>query len=759
MVQTSEQLDLDLQGKALSTNVLYRPSGYEENDDDAIDIREYWTTIYRRRLLVISSAVMVFVLVALATFIQTPIYKATTLIQIEREASKVVEFDDANPVERSGDRDFYQTQYELLKSHSLAERVISELNLHPILDAESKGLVSWLTGLFGANEGGDDRVKQEADLLKENSQKIRKVNAFLGGLTVEPLRNSRLVNVSYESPDPILAARTVNTLAQSYVSMNLEKKFEANAYAKTFLQERISQVKTKLEEAERSQVAYARSHNIFNLDKDGGTTSGQNLQEFNAAMAKAEQERIKSESLYNQVSSSKPGELPRELENTLIQQLKSSRAKFEADYQDKLKTYKPGYPAMQEMSAQITELNAQIAKEIANVRSSVKSSFEAAKNQENMLRNKLKRSQGEVLDLQSKSIQYNIIKREADTNRQLYDGLLQRLKEVSVAGGVGANNIMVIDKADIPINKHKPKTMLNLLIGLLLGLVAGVGLAFFVEHLDDTFKSGDDIERTLGLPLLGIIPDVELINSHAEALQQVMNSESKSPMAEAFRSARTALTFSTSEGSPRVLGISSSHMSEGKSTTSLCLAINFTQCGQSVLLIDADLRKPSLHKAFDIENKVGLTNHLAGLMPLSEITKTTVVENLFFIPTGPLPPNPAELLQGTKMRDLIASVRDKFDIVIVDGPPVLGLADALILGNAVDRLLLVIQAGTTERSVVKTALKRLRMARVNPVGCILNKLGQKHLGYGYDYHYSYYAYGATAPKVSGWKRFLKELGR
>ena len=330
---------------------------------------------------------------------------------------------------------------------------------------------------------------------------------------------------------------------------------------------------------------------------------------------------------------------------------------------------------------------------------------------------------------------------------------------MSVAGGVGANNIMVIDKADIPINKHKPKTMLNLLIGLLLGLVAGVGLAFFVEHLDDTFKSGDDIERTLGLPLLGIIPDVELVSSHAEALQQVMNSESKSPMAEAFRSARTALTFSTSEGSPRVLGISSSHMSEGKSTTSLCLAINFTQCGQSVLLIDADLRKPSLHKAFDIENKVGLTNHLAGLMPLSEITKTTVVENLFFIPTGPLPPNPAELLQGTKMRDLIASVRDKFDIVIVDGPPVLGLADALILGNAVDRLLLVIQAGTTERSVVKTALKRLRMARVNPVGCILNKLGQKHLGYGYDYHYSYYAYGATAPKVSGWKRFLKELGR
>jgi polysaccharide biosynthesis transport protein len=758
MAQMTDRPDLDQQGHALSTNVVYQQFDQDADDDVVIDIREYWSTIYRRRFLVISTIVMTVILVALATFIQTPIYKATTLIQIEREASKVVEFDDANPVERSGDRDFYQTQYELLKSHSLAERVINELNLHTKLEEETKGILTWLSDLFGA-DGGDDRVKQQADLLKENSEKIRKVNAFLGGLTVEPIRNSRLVNVSYESPDPIMAARVANMLAQSYVSMNLEKKFEANAYAKTFLQERIAQVKAKLEEAERSQVEYARTHNIFNLDKDGGTTSGQNLQEFNAAMAKAEQERIKSESLYNQVYSSKVGELPRELENTLIQQLKSSRAKLEADYQDKLKTFKPGYPVMQELSAQIAELNAQITKEVASVRSSVKSSYEAAKNQENMLRNKLKNSQGEVLDLQSRSIQYNIIKREADTNRQLYDGLLQRLKEVSVAGGVGTNNIMVVDKADIPTNKYKPRTLLNLLIGLLLGVVAGVGLAFFVEHLDDTFKSGDDIERTLGLPLLGIIPDVEIVNNHVQTLQQVIGTDSRSPMAEAFRSARTALTFSTSEGAPKVLGISSSHMSEGKSTTSLCLAINFTLCGQSVLLIDADLRKPSLHRAFDIDNKLGLTNHLAGLSPLSEITQTTSVDKLFFIPTGPLPPNPAELLQGTKMRDLIAGVRDKFDIVIVDGPPVLGLADALILGNAVDRLLLVIQAGSTERSVVKTALKRLRMARVNPLGCILNKLGQKHLGYGYDYHYSYYAYGASAPKVSRWKQFLKELGR
>ena len=754
----AEQIDPSIQVQqggryALSTNVI-NAGGFDAEVEDTIDLREYWSVLYRRRLTVVVTLVAVVILVALATLIQTPIYKATTLLQIEREASKVVEFDDANPVERSGDKDFYLTQYELLKSNSLAERVIGELHLHPRGDDEDKGIVAWFTDLLSSTDGTEVAARREADLIKTNRDKIKKTRAFLSNLTVEPVRNSRLVKVSFESPNPIMAARVANAVAQGYISMNLEKKYEANAYAKTFLEERIGQVKGKLEEAERAQVEYARAQGIFIFDKDAGTTNGQNLQEFNGAMAKAEQERIKAESLWNQVSSLQAGVLPRELENGLIQSLKSDKAKLQSDYQEKLKTFKPAYPAMEQLNAQIQEVTAQIAKEVANVRSSVRSSFEAAKAQESMLSTKLNSSKGELLDLQSRSIQYNILKREADTNRQLYDGLLQRLKEVSVAGGVGTNNIMVIDKADIPNNKFKPNTGLNLLIGLFIGLFAGVGLAFFIEHLDDTFKSGDDIERSLALPLLGIIPDVDLINSHIDTLAQVMDASSRSAMAEAFRSARTALQFSTSEGAPRVLGLTSSHMSEGKSTAALCLAINFTQCGYSVLLIDADLRKPSLHKAFGVENTVGLTNHLAGLAQISEVTTQTEVENLYFIPTGPLPPNPAELLQGTKMRQMIAGVRDKFDLVILDGPPILGLADALILGNAVDRLLLVIQAGSTERSVVKTAVKRLRMARVNPIGCLLNKLGQKHLGYGYDYHYSYYAYGAAPAKPGLLKRIF-----
>jgi succinoglycan biosynthesis transport protein ExoP len=741
------------QHQALSTNVLYSQAE-GDFDEDIIDLKEYWSVIYRRRLFILAIMAAVLLLVLTATLIQTPSYKATSLLQIERESTRVVDFDDVNPTERSGDKDFYTTQYELLKSHSLAERVINELNLAPQSDPSQQGLLAWLMRLFEDKEVDSFATVEQAGQLKASSDKIDKVNAFLSSLSIEPVRNSRLVKVSFVSPDPVLAARITNTYAQSFISMNLEKRFEANAYAKTFLEDRLIQVKAKLEEAERAQVEYARQNNIFSFDKDGGTTSGQNLEEFNVALAKAEQERIKAESLYSQIYA-RSSDLPRELENGLIQQLKSERAKIESDYQDKLKTFKPNYPAMQEMTARIQEITLQINKEIASVRTAVKSSYEAAQRQESMLRSKLSASKGEVLDQQSRSIQFNILKREADTNRQLYDGLLQRLKEISVAGGVGANNIIVVDKADIPNSRFKPDIKLNLLIGLLLGTFAGIGLAFFIEYLDDTFKSADDIERSLGLPLLGIIPEVEDFTG-ADILMQANDEASRSAMAEAFRSARTALQFSTPNGAPKVLGITSSRMSEGKSTTSLFLATNFVQCGYSVLLIDADLRKPSLHKAFGIDNKVGLTNHLVGLSPLSEIIHHTKIDQLFFVPTGLLPPNPAELLQGSKMRDLIEDAKTKFDLVIFDGPPILGLADALILGNAVDRLLLVIGAGTTERSVVKTALKRLRMARVNPIGCILNKLNLKRHSYGYGDHYSYYAYGASPNEQSWIKRLFRQ---
>jgi len=721
--------------RMLSTHLLQpAPKREEEEDHDIIDLREYWRIIVKRKWVVIGFFLIVLITVITATMLMTPIYRATSVLQIEREAAKVVEFKDASQTEVAGDRDFYQTQYELLKSRSLAERVVEKMGyaLERIYADES------ISAVMSAKDGGDEKMSitdQQAAQQKADSEKKRRlVGAVMESLTVEPVRNSRLVKVSFDSPDPVLAASVANAVADNFIAVNLERRFDANAYAKTFLEQRIKQVKSKLEEAERSQVEFARDKQIFSTDKDGSTTNGQNLQEFNIALSKAQQERIKAESAYRQIQASKNGQLPQGLENELIRELKQNKAKLEADYQNNLKQFKPGYPKMQELAAQIAEVTAQVEREKDTARQSITATYEAAKVQEGLLKDMLATSKSEMLDLQSRSIQYNIIKREADTNRQLYDGLLQRLKEVSVAGGVGTNNISVVDQAQVPTSMFKPVMKLNLAIAIILGLVGGVGLALFFEYLDDTFKQASEVERLLGVPVMGLIPDSKELREKVNTVQ-LMIEDSRSALAEAYRSVRTALQFATAHGAPKLMGVTSTNMGEGKSTSALSIAIQFAQSGQRVLLIDADLRNPSLHRTLGADNAQGLTNCLTGNMQPSEITLNTVVANLFAIPTGPLPPNPAELLSGKKMQDLLELAVTKFDHVIIDSPPILGLADALVIANLVEGMLIVVESGKTRRAAAQASIKRLLSVRAKPLGCLLTKMTSHTHGYGYEYYY------------------------
>jgi capsular exopolysaccharide synthesis family protein len=732
--------------RMLSTHVLQPAPApvAEEDDDDVLDLREYWRIIVKRKWTVIGFFIIVLVAVATATLLMTPIYRATSVLQIEREAAKVVEFKDAAQTETAGDRDFYQTQYELLKSRTLAERVVEKIR--PALEREyGEQKIS-----PSADDDASDKmalVDKEAALLKEE-EKIKRelVAVVMNGLTIEPVRNSRLVKLNFDSPDPVLAAGVTNAVAENFIAVNLERRFDANSYAKNFLEQRIKQVKSKLEETERAQVEFARDKEIFSTDKEGGTTSAQNLQEFNAALSKAQQERIKAESSYRQIQASKSGQLPQGLENDLIQQLKENKAKLEAEYQNNLKQFKPGYPKMLELAAQIAEVKMQVATETENARNAVIATYEAAKVQESLLQEMLASSKSEMLDLQTRSIQYNIIKREADTNRQLYDGLLQRLKEVSVAGGVGTNNISVVDKAQVPTTMFKPVLKLNLAIAIILGLVGGIGLALFFEYLDDTFKQASDVERLLGIPVLGLIPESAELNNNMNVVQ-LMVDEGRSALAEAYRSVRTALQFATAHGAPKLMGVTSTNMGEGKSTSALSIAIQFAQSGHRVLLIDADLRNPSLHRVLGADNTQGLTNCLAGKLQPFEVTLNTTVNNLFAITTGPLPPNPAELLSGKKMQMLLELAADRFDHIIIDSPPILGLADALVVANLVEGMLLVVEAGKTRRAAAQASIKRLLSVRAKPLGCLLTKMnGQAH-GYGYEYYYGE-GYGVK-PQAAG----------
>lgn len=712
----------------------------DEEEDDSIDLRKYWAVIMRRKWTVLTFFAIVVVAGMTATYLTTPIYRASTTLQIDAEEAKIVQYEQVTSQQDSGNAiEYMRTQQEVLRSRAIAERVVNELNLtaHPLFNAppEKSGLARWLPWSGSAKE------KQEtADVAMAG--KTRSIAmAVQEGLKVEPIPNSRLLRLHFDSPDARLAAQVSNSIASVFINHNLARRMDATAYAKTFLQDRLQLVQAKLEDSEKALVAFAREQELIKADGQGGAVDTQVLSGFTGALTQAQQERIRAEALYNSTQGASIEALPEAMENKTLQALKERKAKLEADYQENLKIYKPAYPKMQQLQTQIAETQEVIAGELQNIRSSIKARYQAAAAQEAALSAKVRESKRDILSEQDRSIQYNILKREVDTNRQLFESLLQRLKEVGVAGGVGTNNISVVDRAEVPAKPFKPNPRTNLLMAILLGLVGGIGLAFLFEHLDDTIKQGDEMEQMLGLPVLGVIP---FTRSPTDGKLYHENFDTRSHFAEAYRSLRTALQFSTQEGMPRVLMITSTSMGEGKSTTALSLAMQVAQTGKKVLIIDGDLRKASLHTSLALSNQTGLTNYLAGDAKPVDITSTTEVPNLFAITSGPLPPNPAELIGSSKMVSLLALAAEKFDHVIVDGPPVLGLADAPLLGSITDATVLVVEVGSTRREFARGAVKRLRGTHTHLIGGVLTKMRSR--GHSYDYYYSghYYQYGGPA---------------
>lgn len=706
---------------------------------DEIDLLDYWRIIVKRRWTVLSILFICLVVTLVATLLSTPIYRATTTLQIERDTMKVVNVEGLLPSESPADKDFYQTQYELLTSRALLQRVIDELRLADNPAFQRLQAPSPWGKLLGAIFSGGS-----AEPPSENALQASRIGALFRRLSVEPVRNSRLVRVNFDSPDPAFSALVANEVANSFIKMNLDRRLDASTYAKTYLEDRLSQLKQRLQDSEQQLVDFAQKESIVQID-DKQTLVSQQLTQISAALADAQNERIKVEARYRQVQAAKGTALPEVLASEVIQTLKEKRAQISADYQDKLSVYKPGYPAMQRLREQMAELDRQIASEVANIKGSVAAEYQAAKAKEDLLNQRLTDIKNDTLDLQNRSIQYNILKREVDTNRELYDGLLQRYKEIGVAGGVGTNNISVIDRAPVPTGKFKPRLPLNLAVAGLFGLFCGVLLAFLFEHLDDTLKTPEDVERQFGLAVLGVIPRIKKSSPLAELEDQ------RSAFAEAYRSVRTALQFSTDKGVPRTLFVTSCSPGEGKSTTALTLAQNFAQLGKRVLLIDADLRNPSLHRLLDLKNSTGLSNYLAGASrPLSAL-QATRFKKLACLTTGPLPPNPAELLAGAKMLTLLSFVAEKFDQVIIDGPPLLGIADAAILSNMSAGTVVVVESASTRQAYARNGLKRLVGARARLLGVILTKFDAKTAGYGYGYgygygDYGYYAYGAEPSK-------------
>lgn len=701
------------------------------------DIYKYIRIAINYRWLIIGITLSALILAAVITFLMTPVYRATSSIQIDRQTMEVVAVKNLRPEEATSGLEFFQTQYELLGSRSLAERVSTTLGL-----AEDKEFltteVSLLRSLKDLVFGGAADVEDEGDAIERQQRKV--VDKLKKILTISPVRGSRIARINVDHADPAMAQKIANGYAETFIADNLDRRFDATSYARKFLEERLQQLKIKLEESEKQAVKYAEQQGIISLN-DNKSLSTTDLEAVNIKLAEVRANRIKKELEWKQAAQASGFGLTKILESKAVQENRKLRSELAAQYQQKLAIYKPAFPAMVELRNQIKELDRSVQTEVEAIKGAIEVDFLAAQEEEQTLQAQLDSTKIEVVDQRNRSIEYNILQREVDTNRQLYDGLLQRYKEIGVAGGVGTNNISIVDRANLPKEPRSPNLPLNLLLALAAGLLLGVVTALTLDYIDDTFRSPEDIERDLGMTVIGVVPKPRAGISVDEEMFDV-----RSGMAEAYRSLRTGLQFATSDGLPKTLFITSSKPSEGKTTTTIALAKSLAHLGLNVLLIDGDLRNASVHKRLRISNEVGLSNYLTGSKLPEECVTVTDTEGLAFMPSGPLPPNPAELLSGNRFVSLLALAHESFNVVLIDGPPVMGLADAPLISSYCQSTLLVIAAHETRKNVVRVAVKRLQYARANIIGALLSKFDSATAGYGYGYGYGDYEYHSYGVK-------------
>lgn len=727
--------------------------GEKQGADDEIDLIAYWRMLVKRRWLIAAIVVAVIAIALIRTLLTPPTFRATVVMQIDSESMQVMQVQGITPMQGGWDPDFNQTQYELLKSRSLAERVAEDLRLAGSSIFEQLSPPSWSERL-GALLNPDSKIKEQplarkaidesagdavtaANDVGNAAIKLRiAADLIQDGVSVNPIRNSHLVRVSYDSMLPAFSARVANALADGFIASSMDRQFGASSYAKKYLEDQLAQLKSRLEESERSLVTFAQKENIV-PNADGTSLVGQNLADLNASLAKSQEQRIRAEARWQEASKVSGAALPADmLADSILRTLQQQRAQLQGQYQQKLQTFKPDYPEMRSLKGQIDESDKQIASELKNIRASVKAEYDAAIGQEKMLETQLDTLRTQTLEADRTSIQYNILKRDVDTNRQLYNALLQRYKEVGMAGGAKSSNIAIVDRAEVPISRFAPSLALNLMLGFLLGAMLGVMIALLLEYIDDSLKTPQDIENHLKLPVLGIIPRL-IKQTPREALK-----DPRSAFSESYRSVRTALQFSTERGVPKVILITSPGAGEGKTTSALTLAQNFVQLGKRVLLIEGDLRNPSLAKAMGLVGGDGLSSILSGAKTFANSVTTTNNKKLDVILSGPLPPSPTELLAGSRLVSLLLIAAQKYDQIIIDGPPVLGIADSPILANAAGGTLLIVRSGSSRISSAQAAIKRLRVTRAHLIGVLLTQYDAKASGYGYEYE-GYYAYGGS----------------
>ena len=705
-------------------------------------IREYLRILFNRKILILSITAACVAIGAFRALTTTPEFTSSLRLQIDRNV-KII--DSGATSAENEDPDFMRTQYQLLQSRAIAERAVSELNLGAdagFLKSRGFSLLGTVTRLFGSKSANNSQIPQASNsqISQEESDRAA-VQVVLANRAMKPVVGSRLIDLTFTDPNPERAARVVTGLGNAYIQSLLDKRFQANAFAKSFIEDKLKQLQLRLQESERAVLDFGQKEQIITTSEKTSIAET-NLATANAALSTIIGERIKNEQQWKQIENADAITSPQFLQNGVIAGLRDRRNALVADYQEKLEMFKPSYPAMVQITNRIKETERQLASEVQTIKASLKATYVASLTQEREIRDRVDGLRGEVLDLQKRSIQYNILKREAETNRTLYDNLLQRYKEVDVAGGIGQINVFVVERAEVPQVASSPRVLRDMGISLLLGLLIGIAGAIVLEKSDDRIRSLEDMETVTGLPTLGVIPKV---GSGRNVETEIF--DARSELSEAYRSLCTSLHFATEHGLPKTLLVTSSSAGEGKSTSSIAIARHFATLGMRVLLIDADLRKPSLHEKLGLANSTGLTNYLTGNATPPETFQKTSIPNLTFMPSGPLPPNAADLLSGSRFLSLLSVGMEAFGLIVIDGPPVMGLADAQLLSSAAAATLFVVGAGKVRKNAIRLALQRLQFSRGLVLGSVLTRHGaERGYGYGYGYGDGYgygYGYGKT----------------
>ncbi len=697
--------------------------------------------LWHQRYVLIGVTILALVAGLVVTMLATPRYQAVSALRVDTADGQLLMGQEVvDPrISASEYQRYLSTLAAVIESRKLAARVVEDLNLSENPEIMGDSI------LDGPPEGVSEESWRAS--LAEAA-----IDAVRSGLSVETPIGTQILEIHYESTDPVLAAAIANSYTDNFFAEDIARGEEVNAYALEFLEGQIAEVRGSLQEAEMQVINYARSNQIIGSPLSSGEPAGsslgnggatglaptlgaQSLSNVNELYTEARAERIAAESRWRVIENVPPQSIPEIRDNPNIQAMRTQLAELEAELADLRQRYQDDYPAVREAMAGVETLTQRIDNASAEIKAGIRNDFLIARNREQALSNELGSIANDTLDEQNRRVQYNLIDRDVAALRDQLAMLLMRYNQVSSASSLRASDATVLDRATVPRSQSSPNLRNNLLIALILGLGLAVGLAVLREALDDRIYTADDIEKLLGLGALGQTPHVP----DDEVVEEL--SHNFSALSEAYSSIRATLDYSLRKQSNQVVQITSSEAGEGKTTSSIALAQKYALTGKKVLLVDLDLRRPALAKRLGAESpKVGSVDVLFSRVSMDEALISSGIENLDILPQAEAPADPVEILSSGLVAEFLAKARARYDVVIVDSPPVMGIADAPLLSRFVDATVMVVEANRSHHGQMRKSVRRLRDMDANIVGVILTKYRSLDAGEGYGYGYNYYSY-------------------